>query len=385
MNSYISLIFTLLFFTSAAHSTSVSVETGSCVRYTTIYSSGSSEFTSTIIPTTSSSSSSTFVPVSTHTSSAANTTSGEIVISSSSSTSSEYSSSTTPITSASSSDSFIPSSSQTISSSSSTTDNVVVSSSVSSTISSTPVSTIYSGTTGTTFTSSSTTYQVIPTQICDGVRGLEYAVYNYDLPSKSTFCQPANGYTEVSTFNRPAYFGSEDLKQSAPLFTGVFSSLDDIPTYSASNYLPAYPPNPEQMSSTSSSCKTIVYQFFFRVPATDNWTLFVKNVDDAFFGWFGDKAISGWSNTNYDAYAHWRIGAYGMGTFDLGYLEQDSFVPVRFVLANGAYIGGFDFAFNSSSTGPVRTTSYSYTSTCDKSFLPFGKGNGGLDEGTANV
>lgn len=252
--------------------------------------------------------------------------------------------------------------------------------------------TIYSGTVPTTETFSSSTVVVIPTAVCDGVRGLEYAVYDYTISSsKNEFCYPTNGQTDVFAFNEPAYFGSSDLNQSSPLFTGVFSSTDDIPEWASSWYLPPYPPQASDMASTYCACKVIVYQFFLRIPETDTYTLVVNNVDDVFFGWFGDKAISGWSNNNFDAYSYWHespnmgLGTVGMGNFTVGNYSEGYFLPVRFVVANGAYIGGFDFYFTSDSTGPLATTSYSYTKTCTQQFLPFGQGNGGVNGPTEKL
>ncbi|KAL2311803.1 putative cell agglutination protein SPAPB2C8.01 [Schizosaccharomyces pombe] len=245
--------------------------------------------------------------------------------------------------------------------------------------------TIYTGTVATTITYSSSstpvsTVVVIPTAVCSGVRGLQYAVYNYDISaSKSKFCV-SSGNTDVAAFTQPAYFGSSSLDQSSPLFTGVLSSTAALPEWTSSYYLPDYPPDATAMESTRCNCKAIVYQFFFRVPYTDTYELNVYNVDDVFYGWFGDKAISGWSNTNYDAYAYWHVttGQTGMGSFSMGTLTQGSFLPIRLIVANGGGKGGFNFDF-SSSTDTYAATSYAYTATCTQSFLPFGLGNGGID------
>ncbi|KAL2314283.1 putative cell agglutination protein pfl4 [Schizosaccharomyces pombe] len=247
-------------------------------------------------------------------------------------------------------------------------------------------STIYSGTVATTITydvssTPASTVVVIPTAVCNGERGLQYAVYNYDISSsKNQFCA-TSGVTDVSSFTQPAYFGSSDLDQSSPLFTGVLSSSDSVPQWTSSYNLPGYPPNATAMGSTSSACKVIVYQFFFRVPVTDTFSLDVTNVDDVFYGWFGDKAISGWSNTNYDTYAYWHAtnGQTGIASFSMGSLTADTYVPVRFVVANGAGKGGFDFSFVDSEGNSYNPTSYAYTATCTESFLPFGQGNGGVD------
>lgn len=135
------------------------------------------------------------------------------------------------------------------------------------------------------------------------------------------------------------------------------------------------------MGNTTSTCKVVIYQFFFRVPVSGLFTLAITNVDDVFYGWAGSKAISGWSNKNYDSYAYWHIttGKTGIASFSMGSLTAGSFIPIRFVVANGAGKGGFDFDFIGPDGTSYNPTSYAYTATCTQIFLPFGKGNGGVD------
>ncbi|KAI8962287.1 GLEYA domain-containing protein [Daldinia sp. FL1419] len=82
------------------------------------------------------------------------------------------------------------------------------------------------------------------------------------------------------------------------------------------------------------------------------WQFDISYVDDVVFAWVGETAVSTWTDENADAKAVWTFARgdnhYGFASVRKE-LEGNSFVPLRFLFANGQWGGLFNLTVTSPS------------------------------------
>jgi hypothetical protein len=116
--------------------------------------------------------------------------------------------------------------------------------------------------------------------------------------------------------------------------TGLIQNPSSI-TLDSNNYCTL----PGQSNSELCDVIGVVFQGFFVVPTTGSFTFATPRVDDMWYIWHGDTALSGWNGTNYDAAAK-RSGASSSYTMTLskGYI-----LPVTFLWTNNGGPGYINF------------------------------------------
>ncbi|KAK6499076.1 hypothetical protein TWF481_011645 [Arthrobotrys musiformis] len=92
---------------------------------------------------------------------------------------------------------------------------------------------------------------------------------------------------------------------------------------------------------TAANTYAISYRSFIYAPKTGVYKFSIPYVDNLLGMWIGDKALSGWSNSNADADPHLGVGS-GTATFERSFTAGE-YVPFRMMWLNTGGPGGYDF------------------------------------------
>ncbi|RWA09016.1 hypothetical protein EKO27_g6091 [Xylaria grammica] len=143
--------------------------------------------------------------------------------------------------------------------------------------------------------------------------------------------------------NYPGFRG-DSFKTKTPTYTGVTPVIGKASAFGTTIY---------NSTSTLDSAYFVLNQHaYLWACEKGTWQFDITGVDDLALAWVGDLAYSGWTDSNASGRAVWTFQGTGSHTGSASFtaeLEGSSYVPVRFLFANGQGGGAFKVTITSPS------------------------------------